>query len=1104
MRQTFRRTMATAIATAVAATLGMVAAGGSIGSASPVPGTGGPSNNPGQGKQIGRRADEGAASRRDVSAPLRDLPAAPVGRSHEHRDSPMPTPAGPLLADPVVQQTTLGTQAPATASSFPGVGASGSAPSDANGAVGPAYYFDLVNARFQIFAKTGASVLGPLTTNTLWSGFGGECESEDHGDGTVRYDALADRWVVAQFALGPSGRGPFFQCLAVSATSDPTGRYYRYAFGFSSFPDYPKLAVWPDGYYETMNMFNSSGAFTGAETCAYERAKMLNGDLASMQCLNIPTTFGAILPADLDGIAPPPAGAPNMEIGLGLDNTHLASFRFQVDWSPGHAGTSLTETELAVSAYQGACSGGGTCIPQLGTTQLLDSLADRVMYRYAYRNFADHESWMVNYSVTAATVSAPRWFELRRTPASVSGPLTVFQDSTFSPDENHRWMGSIAMDASGDMALGYSKSSATMKPAIAYTGRLVTDPLNTMEPETVVLAGAGAQTTGLNRWGDYTAMDIDASDGCTFWYTNQYLPFDGTFNWATQIASFVFPSCTPRTDSDFSVAAFPLSGVGATGGSVTSSVSTGRTAGTAMAITLSASGLPTGVSASFAPPTVIAGPGIGSSSTLTLSVAPGTVPGVYPVTVNASGTGTALTHSTTFTLTVPGTTITNGGFETGDLRGWANGVGTAAVAAGGHSGIFAASVGTTTSPNGDSSISQVFTLLQPSTLSFWYQVNCTDTVAFDWATATLTDMTTGVTTTVLPKNCTRSGPWTQTSTALAASSVGHTFMLTLTDHDDVNPADPTVTKFDDVVLTPAAQPDFAVAATPPSQTVIVGGAAAYQATVTPLNGFTGSVAFAVTGLPPGSSVSFTPSTLPGSGTSAVSITTATTTPTGTFPLTITASSGALVHSTGVSLTVNPKPDFSVTVTPASQSVVVGGSTSFQTGVAAVNGFTAAVALAVTGLPVGATATFTPASIAGSGISTLSVTTAATTPTGAFPLTVTATSGSLTHSVNVTLNVSAAPDFLLSVSPANQSVKRNNTANYTVTIAPTGGFTSAVTLSVNSSPAGPTGRFTPASLTSGSSVLSVAGGAKIGTFTLVVTATGGGLTHSTTVVLNVTK
>ena len=495
-----------------------------------------------QGKAVGHKAEHGTSSHNDTSAPLSQItPAKPV-KAHTHPDSPMPTPAGPIVADPVVQQSSTLTAAPSSASNFAGMGANGSAPSDANGAVGPNHYVDLVNSRLQIFTKTGTSLLGPVPTNTLWANFGGECQTENDGDGTVRYDALADRWVVSQFALGVSGNGPFFQCVAVSATADPTGSYYRYAFAFASFPDYPKLAVWPDGYYQTMNMFNSTGAFTGADSCVYERSKMLSGQAAGVECFNATTAYGALLPGDLDGTTPPPAGAPNMQLGLGADNTHLASFRFQVDWSPGAAGTSFTETDIAVAAYTGACGGGGTCIPQLGTTQLLDSLADRIMYRYAYRNFGDHESWVATYSVTAAGVSAPRWFELRRTPAATTGPLAVYQDSTYAPDAAHRWMGSVAMDGSGDIALAYSESSATAYPAIAYTGRTPADPLASLEPETVFLTGGGAQTGGLRRWGDYTSMNVDTSDGCSFWFTNQYIPSSGSFNWATQIGSFAFPS----------------------------------------------------------------------------------------------------------------------------------------------------------------------------------------------------------------------------------------------------------------------------------------------------------------------------------------------------------------------------------------------------------------------------------------------------------------------------------------------------------------------------------------------------------------------------------
>ena len=852
-----------------------------------------------------------------------------------------------------------------------------------------------------------------------------------------------------------------------------------------------------------MNTFSSIGSFTGAETCAYERARMLNGQAAGMQCFNTTTAYGAILPGDLDGTTAPPVGAADMQIGLGRDNSHLASFAFHVDWSPGYPGTTLTETDVAVAPYSGACGGGGVCIPQLGTTQLLDSLADRVMYRYAYRNLGDHESWVVNYSVDVNGVSEPRWFELRRTPPATGGPLAVFQDSTFAPDSNHRWMGSVAMDQGGDIALGYSESSAAMKPAIAYTGRQPTDPLNTMEPETILLAGAGAQTGGLNRWGDYSAMSVDPSDGCTFWYTNQYIPSDGSFNWATRIGSFAFPDCTPRTDSDFSMALLPVSGIAVLGGAITATVSTGRTAGTAQSIALSAAGLPSGVSATFSPASVVAGPGPGSSSTMTLTVAPGTAPGTYAISVN--GTGSATSHAAIFTLIVPGSGIVNGGFETGDLAGWTTTAGIASVATTAHSGAYGAVVGATTATDGDSTISQPFVLTAPSTVSLWYQMSCPDTVAYDWATVILTDITTGATTSVLPKTCQSSLTWTQVTASLSASSVGHTFTLALTSHDDGNPADPTLTKYDDVAVTPSLSPDFSLSASPASRSVTAGSGTTYTATVGALNGFSGTVALGVSGLPSGATGSFSPGSISASGSSTLSISTAAATPPGTYQLTISGTSGSLSHSTTVSLTVGAAADFSLSASPASRSVTAGSGTSYTATVGALNGFSGTVALGVSGLPSGATGSFSPGSISASGSSTLSISTAAATPPGTYQLTISGTSGSLSHSTTVSLTVGAAADFSLSASPASRSVTAGSGTSYTATVGALNGFSGTVALGVSGLPSGATGSFSPGSISaSGSSTLSISTAAATppGTYQLTISGTSGSLSHSTTVSLTV--
>jgi fibronectin type 3 domain-containing protein len=223
---------------------------------------------------------------------------------------------------------------------------------------------------------------------------------------------------------------------------------------------------------------------------------------------------------------------------VNFGSNKLNLWKFHVDWSTPANSTFSGPTSIPVASFSTACNG-GTCIPQAGTTQQLDSLADRLMYRLAYRNFGDHESLVVNHSVTAGSVAGIRWYELR----NPGGVPSVYQQGTYAPDSTHRWMGSIAMDRVGDIAVGYSASSSVISPGIRYTGRGPGDPLGTLQAETTVLTGGGSQLSGLSRWGDYSSMSIDPVDDCTFWYTNEYLNNSGTFNWSTWIVSFKFPSC---------------------------------------------------------------------------------------------------------------------------------------------------------------------------------------------------------------------------------------------------------------------------------------------------------------------------------------------------------------------------------------------------------------------------------------------------------------------------------------------------------------------------------------------------------------------------------
>ena len=503
-----------------------------------------------------KHAEVTEAVHHDASPPLRLLPPAPRS-DHREVDAPrrLPRPRpGRRQMDRALQATPSVALAPSTLLNFDGVGQGfvgpaglfnvDAAPPDTNGDVGPNHYVQIVNTDFAIFNKAGAAVFGPVPVNTLWSGFGGDCQATNDGDPVVLYDQIADRWIISQFsvALANGTSKPFLQCVAVSQTPDPTGAYFRYAFPYTAFNDYPKMGVWPDAYYATFNMFNAAGTvFQGAKACAYDRSRMLLGQAATQQCFNTSVFFSGLLPADLDGGRLPPAGAPNPLVSLGALSSQLAVWKFHTDWTTPANSTFTGPTTLGTAAFSDACGFSGTCIPQSGGG-LLDSLGDRLMYRLAYRNFADgHQSLVVNHSITAGSSVGVRWYELRLDPA---GNPSLFQQGTYAPDANYRWMGSIAQDQDGNMALGFSVSGSGIKPQIHYTGRLAGDPAGQMTVgEGVVIDGTGAQGSSLSRWGDYSMMAIDPNDDCTFWYTNEYIPANGTFNWRTRIGSFRFPEC---------------------------------------------------------------------------------------------------------------------------------------------------------------------------------------------------------------------------------------------------------------------------------------------------------------------------------------------------------------------------------------------------------------------------------------------------------------------------------------------------------------------------------------------------------------------------------
>ncbi len=486
----------------------------------------------------------------DVSLPLREMAKMVEVPNHTNREIELRTHAVIKQLpgeDTAVQTENLPPVSTTGLLNFDGQAADGASPPDTEGAVGGTQYVQWVNVRYNVYDKaTGALILGPVLGNAFWAGFGGSCQSSNSGDPIVLYDKAAQRWFVSQPVFTP----PYMYCIAVSTTSDATGSYNRYAFATSpaaDFPDYPKWAVWPDAYYSSVNEFvGNTNTHDGMQACAADRANMLAGNAATLQCFNEPVPNFGMLPSDLDGNTPPPVGSPDYYIGLGVDTSHLNMWQFHVDWT-NPANSSFTgPTPVRVPNYTLICVNGPdenrSCIPEPSPGELLASLPNRMMYRFAYRNLGDHEALVAAHTVKpgagSAATSAIRWYEIR-TPKTP----TVFQAGTVQHPSISIWCPGIAMDKNGDIAMGLSASSTSLDPSIGYVGRVPTDASNKMEAPVTVVAGGGVQIATQHRWGDYSAMQIDPADDCTFWFTTEYMKTSGVSHWSTRINSFKFKSC---------------------------------------------------------------------------------------------------------------------------------------------------------------------------------------------------------------------------------------------------------------------------------------------------------------------------------------------------------------------------------------------------------------------------------------------------------------------------------------------------------------------------------------------------------------------------------
>jgi hypothetical protein len=575
------------------------------------------------------------------------LPAVGTGRVRPADQAPGTPITPPTITTPPgaasVEQRAPGTKMPATlVDSFDGLGVGFEGPpgaplvrnpSDNSLAVGPNHIVQTVNSRMAIFSKkgkqfdaTGKVLYGSVATNNVFKGFGGTCETRNNGDAVVRYDQLADRWLIVMPIFGraavrpdqpgewkagatayvsppgqrgqpgraaalfqpppptptppaqpgaeaqrgrggqpgPGGRGrgqdgpqgPYSMCYAVSVGPDPFGPYYRYEFLRPLFPDYPRPAIWPDGYYTPTSTGDnriSETVATQKHACVVDRAKMLKGEPATEQCVVI-ENVNFLNNADVDGRNLPPAGAPNIMMAAGgtqLDRIFEADtidvWQFHVDWK-NPANTKVTGPDtIHVAPYHYLCDGQlSNCVPQPGTDRRLDAQGDKIMARLVYRKIGNRESIVAVHSVnTAAGGGGVRWYEFR---VDKNRTVTLHQQGTYAPDGFYRWMASPAMDRDGNIGIGYSFGGAPKFAGQRFAARLANDPLGQLTlGETVLVEGEDVQNAV--RWEDYTQTAIDPTDDCTIWYVGDYIK-KGATTYSSRIGAFRLPGCvTPLASS---------------------------------------------------------------------------------------------------------------------------------------------------------------------------------------------------------------------------------------------------------------------------------------------------------------------------------------------------------------------------------------------------------------------------------------------------------------------------------------------------------------------------------------------------------------------------
>jgi len=1058
-----------------------------------------------------------------VSPEVRSLPLAPGKVSQVtnvpllHRPSFVPP--GPPSGPDAARQTTSGPSLATTSGSgFDGVLFNGIYPSDSNLSVSPKQIVQTTNVQFAVYNKTGTLLKGPVALDSLFSGLSNLCGSNNGGDPIVLWDKIANRWLISQLAYNNNFTSNYV-CIAVSQTDDATGSFNLYSFAFSHLPDYPKFGVWKSSdstgtsdYYFSANLF-STALFYGPVVCAFNGSDMQNNRTARYACSQGSTSDVSLLPSDYDGDpSQAPVEANNFvelsTAGTATTGQSLFMFPFTVTWGTGNTGGTLnnpTRATINVPAYTVACAG-GTCIPQPGTTQQLDSLGDRLMYRLAYRKFSGYESLLVNHSVDPGTGNAGiRWYELRNS----GGGWSVYQAATFAPDNaNYRWMASIAQDKNSNIGVGYSISnSASLYPSIYYTGRASGDPLNTLSTnENTIIAGTGAETGG-SRWGDYTSLSLDPSDDCTFWYTNEYyLPHNGVA-WRTRIDWFQLTGC----------------GIGSTSTSTTvSSNNNPSTYGQSVTFTAtvspsSATGSVQFFDGSTSLGTATVSGGSASVSTSALSAGSHSITAKYSgdstyaastsaaltQTVNQAATTSTVTSSlnpSAYSQTVTFTATLSPSSATGTVQFFDGNIslGTAAVSGGSASiSASALSVGShsiTATYSGDSnftgSTSAAFTQIvnqaattttvssSPNPSTYGQNVTFTATVSPLSATGTVQffDGSTSL------GSATLTGGSASVSTA--SLSVG-SHSITATYSGDSNFTGGTSAVFTQNVNQPGTTTTVTSSLNPSTY----GQNVTFTATVAPSSAtgtvqfFDGSMSLGSATLT-GGSASVSTSSLSAGSHSITAIHSGDSNFSGSTSAALTQIVNQVATTTTVTSSLNPSTygqnvTFTATVSPSSATGTVqffDGSTSL--GSATLSGGSASVS----------TSSLSP---------------------GSHSMTATYrgdSNFSTSTSVVLIQEVNGPPGFTLSATPSSLLAPQGSTVTSTITVTPSGGFTADVALSVTGVLPQSAATLDPNPVPggSGTSALTIILGRNTPrkTYTLTVTGSGGGLSNSTTVTLTV--